>query len=223
VNTLRRTGRQARVLRGPDRLALLRRAPATRAWSRCSSWRRAAGEQPALVGGESGHPAAADASTVSSRWLNIVCHLDPDRPEDRRAIAALRASSSRLLDEPRGPATHRNLRDTIRQLLGKHRGHAAQAAARALAREASCAHRVRHAPCRRGHTGHPHSPWERGSNENLNRIVREYFPKGVEISSDPRYLAMAACDINNRPRKIHNWKKPAELFAELITSDASAA
>jgi IS30 family transposase len=53
---------------------------------------------------------------------------------------------------------------------------------------------------------HPHSPWERGSNENLNRIVREYFPKGVEITSDPRYLAMVACDINDRPRKIHNWK-----------------
>jgi IS30 family transposase len=70
---------------------------------------------------------------------------------------------------------------------------------------------------------HPHSPWERGSNENLNRIVREYFPKGVEIPSDPKYLAMVACDINNRPRKIHNWKKPSEIFAELIASDASAA
>ncbi len=32
---------------------------------------------------------------------------------------------------------------------------------------------------------HPHSPWERGSNENLNRIVREYFPKGETITSDP--------------------------------------
>jgi IS30 family transposase len=70
---------------------------------------------------------------------------------------------------------------------------------------------------------HPHSPWERGSNENLNRIVREYFPKGVEIPSDPKYLAMVACDINNRPRKIHNWKKPSEIFAELVASDASAA
>lgn len=70
---------------------------------------------------------------------------------------------------------------------------------------------------------HPHSPWERGSNENLNRIVREYFPKGVEITSDPKYLAMVACDINDRPRKIHNWKKPSEVFAELIASDASAA
>jgi IS30 family transposase len=70
---------------------------------------------------------------------------------------------------------------------------------------------------------HPHSPWERGSNENLNRIVREYFPKGVEITSDPKYLAMVACDINDRPRKIHNWKKPSEVFAELIASDASTA
>jgi Integrase core domain len=63
---------------------------------------------------------------------------------------------------------------------------------------------------------HPHSPWERGSNENLNRIVREYFPKGETITSDPTYLAMVASDINDRHRKIHNWKKPSELFTELV-------
>jgi transposase, IS30 family len=68
---------------------------------------------------------------------------------------------------------------------------------------------------------HPHSPWERGSNENLNRIVREYFPKGEKITSDPIYLAMVASDINDRPRKIHNWKKPSELFTELVESHAS--
>jgi IS30 family transposase len=68
---------------------------------------------------------------------------------------------------------------------------------------------------------HPHSPWERGSNENLNRIVREFFPKGVEITSDPTYLAMVASDINDRPRKIHNWKKPSELFTELVEANAS--
>ncbi|WP_246477606.1 IS30 family transposase [Actinokineospora xionganensis] len=68
---------------------------------------------------------------------------------------------------------------------------------------------------------HPHSPWERGSNENLNRIVREYLPKGVEITSDPHYLAAIAAEINDRPRKIHDWKKPSEVFTELLESDAS--
>jgi transposase, IS30 family len=70
---------------------------------------------------------------------------------------------------------------------------------------------------------HPHSPWERGSNENLNRIFREFFPKGVEITSDCDYLAMVACEINDRPRKILNWKKPSEVFAELVTANASTA
>lgn len=70
---------------------------------------------------------------------------------------------------------------------------------------------------------HPHSPWERGSNENLNRIVREYFPKGIDIPSDPAHLAAVAAEINDRPRKIHNWKKPSEVFAELLTLDASTA
>jgi IS30 family transposase len=68
---------------------------------------------------------------------------------------------------------------------------------------------------------HPHSPWERGSNENLNRIVREYFPKGVPITADPTYLAMVAAEINDRPRKIHAWKKPSEIFTELVEENAS--
>ena len=63
---------------------------------------------------------------------------------------------------------------------------------------------------------HPHSPWERGSNENLNRIVREFFPKGAPVTADPNHLAAVACEINDRPRKIHDWKKPSEIFAELV-------
>jgi IS30 family transposase len=69
----------------------------------------------------------------------------------------------------------------------------------------------------------PHSPWQRGSNENLNRILREYFPKGVPITADPKYLAMVASEINDRPRKIHNWKKPSEIFTELVEANASTA
>src|SRR3954469_407782 len=69
----------------------------------------------------------------------------------------------------------------------------------------------------------PHSPWQRGGNENANRILREYFPKGVPITSDPKYLAMVASEINDRPRKIHNWKKPSEIFTELVEANASTA
>jgi IS30 family transposase len=70
---------------------------------------------------------------------------------------------------------------------------------------------------------HPHSPWERGSNENLNRIVREYLPKGTDITSDPNYLAAIAAEINDRPRKIHDWRKPSEVFTDLLEADASTA
>lgn len=69
---------------------------------------------------------------------------------------------------------------------------------------------------------HPHSPWERGSNENANRIIREFFPKGTDITTDPKYLAAVACEINDRPRKIHDWKKPSEIFAELVENASTA-
>ena len=66
-------------------------------------------------------------------------------------------------------------------------------------------------------------PWERGSNENLNRIVREVLPKGVTIPGDSSYLAAIAAEINDRPRKIHDWRKPSEVFTDLLEADASTA
>ncbi len=67
---------------------------------------------------------------------------------------------------------------------------------------------------------HPHSPRQRGSNENANRILREYLPQGTTITSDPDYLAAVAAEINDRPRKIPNWKKPCEVFAEQLAVSA---
>src|SRR4051812_8288159 len=49
---------------------------------------------------------------------------------------------------------------------------------------------------------HPHAPWERGTNENTNRLLREYFPKGTEITDDQAYLDLVARELNNRPRRI---------------------
>jgi transposase, IS30 family len=65
---------------------------------------------------------------------------------------------------------------------------------------------------------HPHSPWQRGTNEQTNRWIREYLPKGTPIPNDPDQLAAIADQLNRRPRRILGYRTPAEVFAELLTS-----
>ncbi len=66
---------------------------------------------------------------------------------------------------------------------------------------------------------HAHSPWERGTNENTNGLIREYLPKGTEIPSDPEYLRAIADSLNDRPRAILGFRKPNEVFAELLLQE----
>jgi len=67
---------------------------------------------------------------------------------------------------------------------------------------------------------HAHSPWERGTNENTNGLIREYFPKGTEIPGDMDYLWAVADSLNDRPRAILGFRKPSEVFAELMLQEA---
>ena len=67
---------------------------------------------------------------------------------------------------------------------------------------------------------HAHSPWERGTNENTNGLLREYFPKGTEITSDADYLWAVADSLNDRPRAILGFRKPNEVFAELLLQES---
>ncbi|WP_240483256.1 MULTISPECIES: IS30 family transposase, partial [unclassified Mycobacteroides] len=63
------------------------------------------------------------------------------------------------------------------------------------------------------------SPWQRGSNENANGLLRQYFPKGTSLSTyTPDHLRAVEYEINNRPRHTLEDRSPAELFTALLTS-----
>ena len=69
-----------------------------------------------------------------------------------------------------------------------------------------------------------HSPWQRGSNENMNGLLRDYFPKGTDLSDvTPAELARVADEVNYRPRKTLGWARPADRLAQLIGTGAAAA
>ena len=65
----------------------------------------------------------------------------------------------------------------------------------------------------------PQSPWQRGSNENTNRLLRQYFPRGLDVSTDSQAkLSAVARQLNERPRKTLQYETPAERFAQCVAT-----
>jgi IS30 family transposase len=149
-----------------------------------------------LIIGKGGKSAAATLVERTSRYV-IICGL----PEGKKADA--------LADV---------LIDTVTALPAQVRGSLTWDQGTEMARHAA----LTLATDLPVYFAHPHSPWERGSNENTNGLIREYLPKGIEITDHQPYLDAIADELNDRPRACLGFLTPREVFTKLLVDSVAS-
>ena len=143
---------------------------------------------------------------------------------NRSAIGTLVERVTRfviLIHVPTGRPTAEAMRDGIVEALGALAPHLRRTLTWDQGKELALHQQITAATETRVFFCDAHSPWERGSNENTNGLLRDYFPKGVDLADiSPEELQRVADEINDRPRKTLGWARPADLITNAAVMTA---
>ncbi|MGB3893861.1 MAG: IS30 family transposase [Mycolicibacter sinensis] len=149
-----------------------------------------------------------------------VGHWEGDRimgPGNRSAIGTLVERVTRfviLIHLTTGQSTSTAMRDGIVDALGALAPHLRRTLTWDQGKELALHHQITARIGTQVFFCDAHSPWQRGSNENTNGLLRDYFPKGMDLAGiSPEQLQQVADELNDRPRKTLGWARPAELMA----------
>ncbi len=136
---------------------------------------------------------------------------------NRSAIGTLVERTTRFLilfHLPTGRPAAENIRDGIAGALGGLPPHLRRALTWDQGKEMALHQQITTNTGTRVYFCDAHSPWQRGSNENMNGLRRDYFPKGTDLSTiSPAELQQVADELNDRPRKTLDRARPAALIA----------
>ena len=145
-------------------------------------------------------------------------------PGNRSAIGTLVERTTRfliLVHVPTGRPTAAAMCDGITDALGALAPHLRRTLTWDQGKELALHHQITARTGTRVYFCDAHSPWQRGSNENTNGLLRDYFPKGTDLSTISREeLQRVADELNDRPRKTLGWARPAALITGVAARTA---
>jgi transposase, IS30 family len=140
---------------------------------------------------------------------------------NRSAIGTLVERTSRTVALVHLPAGHngKQMKDALAKQLSAFPAHLARSLTWDQGSEMGCHHELTAGTGIAVYFCDPASPWQRGSNENMNGLLRQYFPKGTDLSvHSAEHLQAVANEVNSRPRKVLGWQTPADRLESLVSS-----